>query len=225
MAGRRRPGDRDGTGLPLRPGVQDINEIRTMAEPDDPGRIGERAADYDCELDVPTGRSLVMTATRETLAAAYSKAGHPEAYTRRTPPTMSPTSSSATSHISRGRWSARNRPPALYMGSFFARSLILAETGNAIGAHPNRRHGSAGPAPFFVAACDYTLIEEEFFAASASSPETPTSSGLLKGQDFGKFFVAVVVTVEVLLGLAAAATASQSLKAATAYLRNSVLGE
>ena len=45
-------------------------------------------------------------------------------------------------------------------------SLILAETGNTIGAI--QVAGTAMPAqlPFFVAACDYTLIGEEFFAAS-----------------------------------------------------------
>ena len=76
------------------------------------------------------------------------------------------------------------------MGAFFAESLILAETGNSIGAI--QIAGTAMPAqlPFFVAACDYTLIGEEFFAASAYLTGSPEELGSLKGQDIGKVIVA-----------------------------------
>jgi hypothetical protein len=42
--------------------------------------------------------------------------------------------------------------------------------------------------PFFVAACDYTLIGEELFAASAYLSQDPKLLGSLRGQDFGKAF-------------------------------------
>ena len=52
-----------------------------------------------------------------------------------------------------------------------------------------------GNLPFFVAACDYTLIGEELFAASAYLSKEPRQLGSLKGQDVGKaiilFFLAV----------------------------------
>jgi len=85
----------------------------------------------------------------------------------------------------------REKPAAcFYMGAFFAESLILAETGNSIGAI--QIAGTAMPAqlPFFVAACDYTLIGEEFFAASAYLTGSPEELGSLKGQDVGKLIVA-----------------------------------
>ena len=85
----------------------------------------------------------------------------------------------------------RDKPAAcFYMGAFFAESLILAETGNSIGAI--QIAGTAMPAqlPFFVAACDYTLIGEEFFAASAYLTGSPEELGSLKGQDVGKVLVA-----------------------------------
>ena len=76
-----------------------------------------------------------------------------------------------------------------FLGAFFAESLIMAETGNSIGAI--QIAGTAMPAqlPFFVAACDYTLIGEELFAASAYLSREPKLLGSLKGQDVGKFFV------------------------------------
>jgi len=81
----------------------------------------------------------------------------------------------------------RDKPAAcFYMGAFYAESLILAETGNSVGAI--QVAGTAMPTqlPFFVAACDFTLIGEEFFAASAYLSGEPQQLGSLKGQDFGK---------------------------------------
>ncbi len=80
----------------------------------------------------------------------------------------------------------RQKPATIfYQGAFFAESLILAETGNSIGAI--QIAGTAMPAqlPFFVAACDYTLIGEELFAASAYLSREPKLLGSLKGQDIG----------------------------------------
>jgi len=80
----------------------------------------------------------------------------------------------------------RKKPATIfYQGAFFAESLILAETGNSIGAI--QIAGTAMPAqlPFFVAACDYTLIGEELFAASAYLSREPKLLGSLKGQDQG----------------------------------------
>ena len=79
----------------------------------------------------------------------------------------------------------REKPAAcFYMGVFYAeRLLLLAETGNSVGAI--QVAGTAMPAqlPFFVAACDYTLIGEEFFAASAYLSGEPSQLGSLRGQD------------------------------------------
>ena len=48
--------------------------------------------------------------------------------------------------------------------------------------------------PFFVAACDYTLIGEELFAASAYLSREPRQLGSLKGQDVGKaIFIAAII--------------------------------
>ena len=51
--------------------------------------------------------------------------------------------------------------------------------------------------PFFVAACDYTLIGEELFAASAYLSGEPKQLGSLKGQDVGK----IIAMAAILLGM------------------------
>ena len=52
--------------------------------------------------------------------------------------------------------------------------------------------------PFFVASCDYTLIGEEFFAASAYLSNDPLQIGSLKGQDYGKFFSVFILVIGIL---------------------------
>ena len=84
------------------------------------------------------------------------------------------------------------------MGCFFAESLIFAETGNAIGAIQIAGTAESSQLPFFVAACDYTLIGEEFFAASAYLSGEPAQLGTLRGQDVGKFAVVVLIAWGVL---------------------------
>ena len=72
-------------------------------------------------------------------------------------------------------------------------SLILAETGNSIGAIQIAGTASQAQIPFFVTACDYTLIGEEFFAASAYLSKKPELVGGVRGQDMIK--VAVIMSI------------------------------
>ena len=71
----------------------------------------------------------------------------------------------------------------------------FAETGNATGAIQIAGTAQANQLPFFVAACDYTLIGEELFAASAYLSGDPLQVGSLRGQDVGKAIVMVVLVV------------------------------
>jgi len=96
----------------------------------------------------------------------------------------------------------REKPAAcIYMGKFFAESLILAETGNSIGAIQIAGTASQAQIPFFVTACDYTLIGEEFFAASAYLSEKPELVGGVKGQDMIKLVIIGLILVGVVLRL------------------------
>ena len=62
------------------PGVQDLNEMQTIAGINILSRVAKVAAEYDAKVEVPTARSLVMTAARETVQAAYLAAGRPDSY-------------------------------------------------------------------------------------------------------------------------------------------------
>jgi hypothetical protein len=49
--------------------------------------------------------------------------------------------------------------------------------------------------PFFITACDYTLIGEELYAASAYLSREPLLLGSLKAQDYGKLLILVVMVL------------------------------
>ena len=94
----------------------------------------------------------------------------------------------------------REKPAAcFYLGKFYAESLMLAETGNSIGAIQIAGTGSPSQIPFFVTACDYTLIGEEFFTASAYLSKKPELVGSIKGQDIVKLLVMVFMVLTLVL--------------------------
>ena len=88
----------------------------------------------------------------------------------------------------------RDEPAAcLYMGKFFAESLLFAETGNSIGAIQIAGTGSQTQIPFFVTACDYTLMGEEFFAASAYLSQEADLIAGITAQDLIKVILVIVI--------------------------------
>ncbi|MGH2670944.1 MAG: DUF6754 domain-containing protein, partial [bacterium] len=180
------------------PGIQDMNDIQTVAGLIVLGRVARVAAEHDAQIEVPTSRSLVMTAARETVATSYLNAGRPDAYDEKRIYYVTDEQFGYVSAVT--GYIVRAKPATcFYMGSFFAESLILAETANTTGSI--QIAGTAQPAqlPFFVAACDYTLIGEEFFAASAYLSGEPQQLGSLKGQDVGKLLVLIFVFAGALL--------------------------
>ncbi len=205
------------------PGVQDINDIQTVAGITVMSRVASLTAEYGARLEVPTARSLVMTTARETVEASYLAEGRPDAYRQDDIYYLTDEQFGYAAAVAGTM--AREKPAAcFYMGAFYAESLILAETGNAVGAI--QVAGTAEPAqlPFFVAACDYTLIGEEFFAASAYLSGEPVQLGSLRGQDVGKMLVAALLLIG--CGAATWTNVSDSPTAISVmtYLQNNVLG-
>jgi hypothetical protein len=171
------------------PGIQDMNDMMTLAGLTALGHVAKTVAEYDAKLEVPTSKSLVMTAARETVQSAFLAAGRPDAYNEDLIYYVTDEQFGYVAYLS-GHM-VRQKPAAcFYLGAFFAESLILAETGNAVGAIQIAGTAETAQLPFFVAACDYTLIGEEFYAASAYLSGEPDQLGSLRGQDVGKIIVA-----------------------------------
>jgi hypothetical protein len=185
------------------PGVRDMNEIATVAGITILSHVAKIAADYDAAIEVPTSRSLVMTAARDAVQGAYLSAGRPEAYNEDRIYYVTYEQFPFVAYLT--GYMVREKPAAcFYAGIFFAESLILAETGNSVGAIQIAGTSEAAQLPFFVAACDYTLIGEELFAASAYLSGEAHQLGSLKGQDAGKVLAALLLTAGSLMATAAA---------------------
>jgi len=178
------------------PGIMDMDSMQTIASVTILGRVAKLAAQYEAKLEVPVCRSLVMVTCREVVKEAYLNAGRPDAYNDNMVYYLTDDQFAYAAALD-GLF-LRERPATVFlMGQFYAESLILAETANSVGAI--QIAGTAMPTqlPFFVAACDYTLIGEELFAASAYLSKDPKLLGSLKGQDVGKFIFLLVIIIGV----------------------------
>jgi hypothetical protein len=206
------------------PGMQDINETPTVAAIAVLAQVAKIAAGYDAVIEVPTSRSLAMTAARETVQAAYLAGGHPEVYNEDRIYYVTEEQFAYVAYLT--GFMVREKPAAcFYMGTFFAESLILAETGNSIGSIQIAGTSEAAQLPFFIAACDYTLIGEELFAASAYLSREPHQLGSLKGQDAGKAFAGTLLTAGCLVATLAALFPKWSpLSAILNFLQHTLLG-
>ena len=148
------------------PGIMDMNEVETVAGVVVLGHVANMTAKYETELDVPVARAIVMQAARQVSKEAYLTQGRPELYNEDMVHYITDDQFAYAAAVN--GIMQRDEPAAcLYMGKFFAESLLFAETGNSIGAIQIAGTGSQTQIPFFVTACDYTLMGEEFFAASA----------------------------------------------------------
>ncbi|UCB52635.1 MAG: hypothetical protein JSV10_00635, partial [Candidatus Zixiibacteriota bacterium] len=89
----------------------------------------------------------------------------------------------------------------LFFGTFEAEALILAETGNSVGALQIAGTDSTIQLSFFIVACDYTLIGEELFVASGYLTKDPQVLGSIKGQDFLKALVVILILIGGIAGI------------------------
>ncbi len=180
------------------PGNQDMDNVQTVAGLTILSAVARKTAEYETSLTVPTSRSLVMATAREVVKQSYQAAGRPDLF--RDDMVYYVTDEQFGYVAALDGFMLREKPAAcFYLGAFFAESLVLAETGNSIGAI--QVAGTAQPTqlPFFVAACDYTLIGEELFAASAYLSRDLRMLGSLRGQDVGKALAMVSIVTGCLL--------------------------
>jgi hypothetical protein len=132
----------------------------------------------------------------EAVREAYETEGHPEAFTpddvRFLTDRQFAYAAAAVGIINRERVASN-----FMFGTFFAESLILAESGNQVGAIQVAGTPTTTQIPFFVAACDYTIIGDEYYAGTAYLTREPVLLGSMVGQDRAK----MLLLAAILLGI------------------------
>jgi hypothetical protein len=174
------------------PGILDIDEIQTVAGLVILESVARLTAKYETPITVPVTYPIPFTIAEEMVKSGYLHAGRPEAYDPNSVRFVSPEQFAYTAAV--GGIMLRDKPAAhIFMGAFYAESLLLAETGFSTGAIQVAGTANVHQLPFFVVACDYTLIGEELFAASAYLSKEPKLVGGLKGADLMK--IAIIASV------------------------------
>lgn len=175
-------------------GLADVDDIQTMASLSILSHVARKTAEYDTPIVTTTARAVAFSAAQEIVRDAFSVAGRPDAFSVESVRYISDDQFGYTAGVD--GIMVREKPAAnFYIGNFYAESLILAETGYATGSIQIAGTAQPSQVPFFVAACDYTLIGEELYAASAYLSRDPLQVGSLRGQDVGKAIVMVLLVV------------------------------
>ena len=182
------------------PGLSSAADVATLASLNILGRVARRVANYETRLIVPHRDPIVMSVAHEVLKDSYMQAGKPELFVADDNFYITEQQFAYTAAVN--GIIVRERPATIFLqGMFFAESLLLAETGNSIGAIQIAGTDATHQLPFFIAACDYTLIGEELYAAGAYLSRDPALMSSLKASDLvkGILWVAIVLSVVVSL--------------------------
>lgn len=179
-------------------GLASMGSVSTIAAINVLARVANRTAEFNTELRVANNDPVVMAVSQEVVKESYLNAGRPDAYSEDSVFMVATEQFSYAAALD--GMMVRDRPATnIMMGYFFAESLLLAETGASIGAIQIAGTDSYTQLPFFITTCDYTLMGEELYAASAYLAREPKLLGSLKGQDIGKAVLLIVMILGTLL--------------------------
>jgi hypothetical protein len=182
------------------PGFGDLGQMSTYAGLACLEYAVRRAARFGIRVIVPVAGATMFPVTQDIVRDAYTAEGRPELYSPTNVLYLSGDQNAFAAAVT-GIMERERIGAAFYFGSYGFESLLLAETGQRIGAIQVAATDSFFQVPFFIAACDYTIIGEELYAASAYLSREPTMLGSLSGQDYGKVVVGSLLVIGVLTAL------------------------
>jgi hypothetical protein len=179
-------------------GVEEITDIQTIASLLILGHVSEVVAAYDTDMKVANCYPMTMIVAEEIVRQGYANAGRLDAH--RPENVMFITSEQFAFAAAVNGIILRDRPATnIYFGRFYAESLLLSETGFLTGAVQIAGTAEFTQLPFFIAACDYTLLGEELYATSAYLAREPTLVTQLKVGDIVKAFIMITIVVGMVL--------------------------
>lgn len=182
------------------PGLSVMDDVATIAALNILSEIGKKTAQYGTNVIVPCADPIVYTVAREVVKESYTQAGRPDV---NNPDSVFFVTDDQFAFAAAVDGIMTREKPAtnFFIGYFWAESLILAETGAATGAIQIAGTDAVTQLPFFITACDYTLMGEELYAASAYLAREPLLLGALKGQDYSKAIIIGVLIAASLITL------------------------
>jgi len=156
--------------------------------------IAKQCAQYDTRFIVSDANYLVNVVNQEIVKQAYLEAGKPDSYNQDDIRFIAGSQFAWAMGVA--GFVGREKPAAQFLvGYFYAEALILAEAGNLVGAIQVAAASSPAQIPFFVAACDYTMIGEELYAGAAYVSKDPVIMGTVVAQDILRVALYVLILI------------------------------
>jgi hypothetical protein len=169
------------------PGLGDLNAISVQAL-NIFAYVTRTAARFGTPIRLCCANAAVYTVGQEIIRDVYMSEGEIERYDQDAVRFLSDRQFAFAASVS-GLILREETAATFFLGEFFAEALIFAETANSIGAIQVAGSTQNTQTPFFIAACDYVLIADEFYAASAYLTRQPVLVGSLIGQDWSKLLI------------------------------------
>jgi hypothetical protein len=160
--------------------------------------VAKLCAEYGTKIINTVCNPVVFPLSQEMVKAGYSQAGRPDAYTEDMVRFLS-SEQFAYAGGAMGTMQREKVAANIMIGAFYAEALLIAEAGFQAGAIQVGSTARMYQLPFFAIVCDYVLIGEEMFAASAYVSRDPDKLGALAGQDIGKVISFLLVGIGAVL--------------------------
>ena len=181
-------------------GIGTMSNIASIASLNILAEVAKKTGQYETPLIVPHADPIVYTVAREVVKESYTSIGRPDLFDP--DKVFFVTQSQFAYAAAIDGIMMRDRPAANFLiGWFRAESLIIAETGTMTGAIQIAGTDAVSQLPFFVTACDYTIIGEELYAASAYISREPMLLSAIKGEDIGKIVIFAALGLASIIGL------------------------
>jgi len=150
--------------------------------------VSKKVAEFKAEIYVPTCDPIVMQISEEMVASGFLDAGYPEDHKKDNIFFLAADQFAFAAGIA-GILSRKKPATAFHFGYYAAESLLISEAGFAAGAIQVAGTTAVAQLPFFITACDYTLIGEELYAAAAYISRDAQIMTNLKLSDFAKVVI------------------------------------
>ena len=187
------------TGRPILmlPGISDLGNPQTLAGLTMFGEISQRSAEIGVDAIASASDTAVITATEAIVRSAYTAAGKPELYTPGKYVRWFGGDQFAYAVGASGQILATKPAVVLYVGYFLFDVIVSGDAGARVGAV--QIGGTLGSLDMIAMMCDYMLIGEELYAASAAISQDEMSIATLAGQDWIKLFAIGIMSVGAIL--------------------------
>lgn len=153
------------------------------------GYVASETAKYDTKLVVVNALPEAHAISQEVVQQAYKSQGKDGALENAS---LRFLSSGFTAGVL-GIYERDKIGANFLFGSFYLESLTLAEAGQRTGAIQVSGTANTHQLPFLVAACDYSLIGEEIYAAGTYLSRNSAQIGSLVAQEVGKYTGIVLI--------------------------------